>query len=174
MDKDRTCFHCRLLRYQRYSLFCGSAAMISKYINHRNKIRVLLFIWIPSMLSVLFLFKVSSNLSSAIIIGGIIFGMTFIMTPFWKIHIGVVAAGGVGVYYYINHLRNLIKLNVNPKDYSFRTRRFLGWLAPLKYAEMRVISPSRHSMRSHQEDFPEKDLETVSRSFLKFLRHRTI
>ena len=111
------------------------AAMISKYINHRNKIRVLLFIWIPSMLSVLFLFKVSSNLSSAIIIGGIIFGMTFIMTPFWKIHIGVVAAGGVGVYYYINHLRNLIKLNVNPKDYSFRTRRFLGWLAPLKYAD---------------------------------------
>ena len=61
--------------------------------------------------------------------------MTFIMTPFWKIHIGVVAAGGVGVYYYINHLRNLIKLNVNPKDYSFRTRRFLGWLAPLKYAD---------------------------------------
>ena len=26
-------------------------------------------------------------------------------------------------------------MNVNPKDYSFRTRRFLGWLAPLKYAD---------------------------------------
>ena len=111
------------------------AAMISKYINHRNKIRVLLFIWIPSILSVFFLFKVSSNLSSAIIIGGIIFGMTFIMTPFWKMHIVVVAVGGAGAFWGINYFRNLIKLNVNPKDYSFRTRRFLGWLAPLKYAD---------------------------------------
>ncbi len=57
------------------------AAMISKYINHRNKIR------------------------------------------------------GAGAFWGINHFRNLIKLNVNPKDYSFRTRRFLGWLAPLKYAD---------------------------------------
>lgn len=111
------------------------AAMISKYINHRNKIIVLLFIWIPSILSVFFLFKVSSNLSSAIIIGGIIFGMTFIMTPFWKMHIVVVAVGGAGAFWGINYFRNLIKLNVNPKDYSFRTRRFLGWLAPLKYAD---------------------------------------
>lgn len=150
------------------------AAMISKYINHRNKIRVLLFIWIPSILSVFFLFKVSSNLSSAIIIGGIIFGMTFIMTPFWKMHIVVVAVGGAGAFWGINYFRNLIKLNVNPKDYSFRTRRFWDGLHRLNMRMMRVISHSRHSMRSHREDLPEKDLETVSRSFLKFLRHRTI
>ena len=96
------------------------------------------------------------------------------MTPFWKMHIVVVAVGGAGAFWGINYFRNLIKLNVNPRDYSFRTRRFLGWLAPLKYADDESYQSLRHSMRSHREDLPEKDLETVSRSFLKFLRHRTI
>lgn len=111
------------------------AAMISKYINHRNKYRVLFFIWIPSMLSVAFLYKVSSNLSSAIIIAGIIFGMTFIMTPFLKIHFAAIAVVAVAAYNYVKYLKNLVKLNINPKDYSFRIRRFLGWLAPQKFAD---------------------------------------
>ena len=108
---------------------------ISKYINTREKIRTLFFIWIPAVISVAFLYKVSSNLSSAIIIAGIIFGMTFIMTPFLKTHISVLALGSAGVAVFVNYLKKLIQLNVNPDDYNFRIRRFLGWLAPQKYAD---------------------------------------
>ena len=40
------------------------------------------------------------------------------------------------------------------------------------YDEAALWTDGRYFLQA--EDFPEKDLETVSRSFLKFLRHRTI
>lgn len=105
---------------------------ISRYIKYRSKWRILWFIWIPAGVSALFLCAKSSNLSTLIILCGIIFGMTVIMTPFNKTHavIFFTALGTVGIV--INHIYSIINSNGAFKD--FRYGRLGAWLAPEKYS----------------------------------------
>ena len=81
---------------------------ISRYTKNKSRYRILWFIWLPAGASALFLCAKSSNLSTLIILCGIIFGMTIIMTPFNKTHIAVFAAAAGGVAVVINHIYSII------------------------------------------------------------------
>lgn len=105
---------------------------ISRYTKNKSRYRILWFIWLPAGASALFLCAKSSNLSTLIILCGIIFGMTIIMTPFNKTHIVVFAAAAGGVAVVINHIYSIINSNTAFKD--FRYGRIGAWLAPEKFS----------------------------------------
>lgn len=106
---------------------------ISRYTKNRCRKRIIWFIWVPAGVSTLFLCKKSSNLSTAIILCGIIFGMTMIMTTYNKTH-AVVFAGlaGAGVFI-IGHIYNMVSQDTSFKD--FRFNRIGAWLFPEKFSD---------------------------------------
>lgn len=82
---------------------------------------------LPHALAIMF---ITENLSSAIIVGGIVIVMLFVATPNYKEYFYVAAAliaVAVGVVL-------LVKYNVLPEDVSFRLGRIKAWLDPTAYA----------------------------------------
>lgn len=82
---------------------------------------------LPHALTIMF---ITENLSSAIIVGGIVIVMLFVATPNYKEYFYVAAAliaVAVGVVL-------LVKYNVLPEDVSFRLGRIKAWLDPTAYA----------------------------------------
>lgn len=82
---------------------------------------------LPHALTIMF---ITENLSSAIIVGGIVIVMLFVATPNYKEYLYVAAAliaVAVGVVL-------LVKYNVLPEGVSFRLGRIKAWLDPTAYA----------------------------------------
>lgn len=82
---------------------------------------------LPHALTIMF---ITENLSSAIIVGGIVIVMLFVATPNYKEYFYVAAAliaVAVGVVL-------LVKYNVLPEGVSFRLGRIKAWLDPTAYA----------------------------------------
>lgn len=123
------------------SLIIGMAYFFSKYYKRMKYIRVIFVAWILGAVPALLIYKISENLSTAIIILGITFALTFIMAPNWKLHAGVVAgAAGVvtlGIWYLKTNLPSPTELD----NMSFRIGRFAAWLAPEQYADSKALQP---------------------------------
>lgn len=82
---------------------------------------------LPHALTIMF---ITENLSSAIIVGGIVIVMLFVATPNYKEYFYVAAAliaVAVGVVL-------LVKYNILPEGVSFRLGRIKAWLDPTAYA----------------------------------------
>lgn len=105
---------------------------ISRYTKNKTKWRIIWFIWLPAGASMLFLCYKSSNLSTAIILSGIIFGMTVIMTPFNKTHAAVFTGVSAAVVVIVHYIYAAVNSNAGFKN--FRYRRIGAWLFPEKYA----------------------------------------
>lgn len=123
------------------SLIIGMAYFFSKYYKRMKYIRVIFIAWILGAVPAALIYKISENLSTAIIILGITFALTFIMAPDWKLHAGVVAlAAGLialGVWYLKTNLPSPAELD----EMSFRIGRFAAWLAPEQYADSQALQP---------------------------------
>lgn len=117
------------------SLIIGLALFFAKYYKRLKYTQVILLIWLLGAVPAALIYKISNNLSTAIIIMGITFALTFIFAPNWKLHAGIVATGGclvvAGVWYLKNHLPTQVELD----NMSFRIGRFAAWLAPEQYAD---------------------------------------
>lgn len=105
---------------------------ISRYTKNKSRWRIIWFIWIPAALSAGFLCYKSSNLSTAIILCGIIFGMTAIMTQFNKTHIVVFTSVVATVVLFINYIYTVVNSNAGFKN--FRFKRIAAWLFPEKFS----------------------------------------
>ena len=112
---------------------------ISRYTKNKTKWRIIWFIWIPAGLSMLFLCYKSSNLSTAIILCGIIFGMTVIMTPFNRTHAVVFTSASAAVVLIVHHIYGVVNSNNGFKN--FRYKRIGAWLFPEKYANSLSYQP---------------------------------
>lgn len=123
------------------SLIIGLAYFFSKYYKRMKYVRVIFVAWVLGAVPALLIYKISKNLSTAIIILGITFALTFILAAGWKLHAGIVAAGvgaiAVGVWYLRNHLPSPAEL----ENMSFRIGRFAAWIAPEQYAESQALQP---------------------------------
>ncbi|MCR4685324.1 MAG: putative lipid II flippase FtsW [Lachnospiraceae bacterium] len=106
------------------------ASVVSKFGKRIQSLKSTLFtigLAVPVALSVLF---ITENLSSAIIIFGIVFMMIFVATPNYKeyILIGVVLLGIAAVFVL------LVSKGILPETLSYRFGRINAWLNPEKYA----------------------------------------
>lgn len=106
------------------------ASVVSKFGKRIQSLKSTLFtigLAVPVALAVLF---ITENLSSAIIIFGIVFMMIFVATPNYKeyILIGVVLLGIAAVFVL------LVSKGILPETLSYRFGRINAWLNPEKYA----------------------------------------
>lgn len=112
----------------------GIAAFITKF-RERMIYPVLIWeIWIflagvPAVL----IYIISENLSSAIILLGIAFLLTFVFTEQWKLHIGMVALAAAAVTALRMYLKNTLPTQAELNNMPFRLGRFYAWIAPERY-----------------------------------------
>lgn len=97
----------------------------------RNTLKYVVFVLLPAFVAALFIYGITNNLSSAIIVGGIAYVMLMVSSPrcLWGWGLG---AGVAGLSYLLVVLLKYTKL----KSYlGFRGMRILAWLNPEAYAD---------------------------------------
>ncbi len=93
-------------------------------------VRGFIFPMIPAVVVAGMLWKITDNLSSAIIVVAIVFGMLFVACPDYGKFIGITVLGAVAVI-------GLVWYTINSADTNsldFRGERVLAWLDPQAYA----------------------------------------
>lgn len=76
------------------------------------------------------IYKLTTNLSSAIIVFGIAAVMYFVATPLYGIFIAIAAAGGAGGFVLIRYI-----VSVAEESDNFRFERVVAWLHPEQFAQ---------------------------------------
>lgn len=124
------------------TMIIGIATFMAAYLDRLKYCRVVLVIWIgmagvPAVL----VYLISDNLSSAIILLGIAFLLTFVVSSLWQIHaIALAALTAIIVYgrsYFERTMPSQAKLDKMP----FRYGRFYAWIDPERYASNQGLQP---------------------------------
>ena len=108
------------------------SAMIIERLGRRSlaTIRGFIFPMIPAVIVAVMIWQITDNLSSAIIVVAIVFGMLFVACPDYGKFIGIVlvvlVAGAFIVWYTVN--------SADTNSLDFRGERILAWLDPQAYA----------------------------------------
>lgn len=118
----------------------GVVVILAKYIYIKYKFvrsfKLTVHCWLLGIIPALLALKVSSDLSSALVILGITCGLTLLFNKTIKIQIpifSVIIAMVIGYILYINsHLPNIKNLS----DYSYRVIRIAAWLHPEQYPDI--------------------------------------
>lgn len=128
-------FTLQIAEVVKLGLIIGLALFFSKYYKRLKYVQVIFVAWVLGAIPALWVYKISNNLSTAIILLGMTFALTFILAPGWKLHGGIVACGAglvvAGVWYLKNNLPSQAELD----SVSFRIGRFAAWIAPEQYAD---------------------------------------
>ncbi len=106
------------------------ASFVCKMGKGIRTLRGMLFLLITSLPIVIMVWKLTDNLSSAIIILGIAVFMIFVASPDYKWFFGIAAAGCAGIAVLLNYIS---KLNMSDIE-GFRFKRILAWMNPEAYA----------------------------------------
>ena len=115
--------------------------------------RAILLVLLPGCIAVALILVITKNLSTALIVLGIIAFMFFIAYPtkgIWKLIAGVLVVGllfGLGYYHFVivpNHTLTLTNTVTEAASKSFRDDRILAWLYPNDYPQASM--QSRYSM----------------------------
>lgn len=115
------------------SMVIGIAAFITKY-RERMIYRVLCVdIWIIALVPAVLVLLISDNLSSAIILMGIAFLITFVFSTQWKLHVGLVALLAAAIVAGREYLRRTLPTAAELNAMPFRWGRFYAWIAPERY-----------------------------------------
>lgn len=107
-----------------------SAAFICKYANRLGEWKVLVKVMIPTALIAVMIWKISNNMSTAVIVFGISFFMVFMVHPKYYpfllmgLFVALVAAG---VIYYTLHMPE------GDSESTFRIARIQAWLKPYEF-----------------------------------------
>ena len=108
------------------------SAMIIEKLGRRSlaTIRGFIFPMIPAVIVAVMIWQITDNLSSAIIVVAIVFGMLFVASPDYGKFLGIVlvvlVAGAFIVWYTVN--------SADTNSLDFRGERILAWLDPQAYA----------------------------------------
>ena len=108
------------------------SAMIIEKLGRRSlaTIRGFIFPMIPAVIVAVMIWQITDNLSSAIIVVAIVFGMLFVACPdygkFLGIVVTVLVVGAFIVWYTVN--------SADTNSLDFRGERILAWLDPQAYA----------------------------------------
>ncbi len=85
---------------------------------------------VPAVIIAILLWKLTNNLSSALIILAIAFGMIFVACPDYKRFVALAVAGVVGCIAGVTYIVRM----ADPAKMGFRSDRVLVWLDPQSYA----------------------------------------
>ena len=108
------------------------SAMIIERLGRRSlaTLKGFIFPMIPAVIVAVMIWQITDNLSSAIIVVAIVFGMLFVACPDYGKFIGIVAVvfllGAAVVWYTVN--------SADTNSLDFRGERILAWLDPQAYA----------------------------------------
>ncbi|MBR7045519.1 MAG: cell division protein FtsW [Lachnospiraceae bacterium] len=110
-----------------------TASIIDRLGTRVNTIRGFIIPLIPAGIAALMIWKITRNMSSAIIVMAIVMGMLFVACPFYKPFIAmaalVIAGGGYWIYHTVETARE------SGVTADFRGERILAWLNPQAYAD---------------------------------------
>ena len=111
------------------------AGLSYKYAFRMRKLKTLIMLWAVGGIPAILLVVISNDLSSALIVVGITFGITFIVTAWKKLHITLLLLGSsgiVGLYVYLsNHMPSAEAIS----GQSFRLGRIVAWINPELFAD---------------------------------------
>ena len=96
---------------------------------------IVLFLWVSGALMAGLLYKVSNDLSSAIVVIGITFFISFVCTRTVGLHLVAMASAGVKVYKAVMEVATNMPTPEEIENLPFRTARIAAWLAPERYAQ---------------------------------------
>lgn len=111
------------------------ANMVTTYSKYLSKVQLTIYLWLAGGIPAALLFKISNDLSSAIIVLGITFGISFICTKTIKLHAGVLATAVAAAAAYILNIWNHLPTPEELSNTSFRVGRIAAWLAPERYSD---------------------------------------
>lgn len=100
---------------------------------NRDKIQLVILLWLFGGLAAGLLLIISNDLSSSIVVLGITFLMTLIFTEFFWLHVGVVTIGCTVVGLYVYSIWKNLPSVAELETMSFRVGRIAAWLSPYKY-----------------------------------------
>ena len=110
------------------------AFLIDRYHNSDDKVKLTLYLWAAGGVPALLLFKISSDLSSSIVVLGIMFCTTFICCKTVMMHLGVGALGAAGVLMYVLNIARNLPSQAQLDELPFRVGRIAAFLSPESYA----------------------------------------
>lgn len=105
-----------------------TAALISKYGSKMKTMKDFVLLMIPGVLTFLMIWKISNNMSTAIILLGINFIMAFVVHPKYAPFVALAVVGVVGVIGIIYYT-----MNYADPDSGFRLARIQAWLDPYSF-----------------------------------------
>lgn len=120
------------------------AYILSTYAKKLNWIALTIIVWGFAAVPAVLIMKISSDLSSTLVIFLIAFVMTFVVTGKWIFHIAVGVIGIIGFYFiYVKEAIDMMKeygvANLNAMyesgDVPYRVGRILGWLYPENFTQ---------------------------------------
>lgn len=111
------------------------AAFIYKKNRYSKSIKFTIYCWIVGIIPALLTLKVSSDLSSALVIMAITFGLTFIFNRTKKMHIVVLLTAVGLIAGYILHIKSNLPDPAHIDYYSYRIARIVAWLYPDRYSD---------------------------------------
>lgn len=109
--------------------------MVTTYSRYLSKVQLTIYLWLAGGIPAALLFKISNDLSSAIIVLGITFGISFICTKTVKLHAGVLTLAVSAATMYVLNIWNHLPTPEELSNTSFRVGRIAAWLAPERYAD---------------------------------------
>lgn len=110
------------------------AYMVKKYYKHLANPKLTIRMWLVGGIPACLLFIISSDLSSSVVILGIVFGITLVTNDTFKLHLSVFVTALVIVGGYVIHIANNLPSPDELKSVSFRVGRIAAWLQPELYA----------------------------------------
>lgn len=128
-------FTLQIAEVVKLGLIIGMALFFSKYYKRLKYIQVIFVVWVLGAVPALLVYKISDNLSTALIILVMTFGLTFIMAPNWQLHAGITAVAVGLVVLAVQYLKSNLPTSDQLEKVSFRIGRFAAWIAPELYAD---------------------------------------
>ena len=101
---------------------------VNRFWKEFDKFRYTLILWLLVALQAGLILKISSNLSSCLILMLMVFILTFIVGKHPKMHLIIAAVGIVMIVIFIMWLKANMPLDSEMDKYPYQIRRFFGWL----------------------------------------------
>lgn len=115
------------------AMVIGIAAFITRYREKMIYPVISMEIWFIALVPAMLVLTISDNLSSAIILLGIAFLITFVFSTQWKMHVGIAAFAAAGIVAYREYLRRTLPTAAELNAKGFRAGRLYAWIAPERY-----------------------------------------
>ncbi len=124
------------------TMIIGLAAFMAEFAGRLKYCRVVFVVWIGlAGIPALLIYGISDNLSSAIILLGIAFLLTFVVSSCWQIHIGALAALSAVIVYGRTYLKGHMPSQAELDHMPFRYGRLYAWIDPERYASHQGLQP---------------------------------